>query len=34
VPKAKQTSLGLYLTPKDAALALETNPKILFLDVR
>lgn len=34
VPEAKRTSLGLYLTPKEAAAALEADPGILFLDVR
>lgn len=34
VPEKKRTSLGLYLTPADAAAALEANPAILFLDVR
>ncbi len=34
LPKAKLTSLGLYLTSADAASALETDPTILFLDVR
>ena len=32
--KHKQTSLGLYLSPADAAAALKANPGILFLDVR
>ena len=34
VPKAKQTSLGLYLTPGDADKALQADPAILFIDVR
>ncbi|MEM7193087.1 MAG: rhodanese-like domain-containing protein [Pseudomonadota bacterium] len=32
--EAKTTSLGLYLTPKDAHLALTKNPEIIFIDVR
>lgn len=34
LPEAKRTSLGLYLTPADAAAALQADPSILFLDVR
>lgn len=34
LPEAKQTPLGLYLTPKDAAAALEADPSIVFVDVR
>ncbi len=30
----KRTTLGLYLSPADAASALEADPSILFLDVR
>ena len=34
LPSGKQTTLGLYLTPADAAAALDAEPGILFLDVR
>ena len=34
LPKHKQTTLGLYLSPADASAALEANAGILFLDVR
>ncbi len=34
LPAAKQTTLGLYLTPADAAAALDAEPGILFVDVR
>ena len=34
VPKPKQTELGLYVTARDAAAAVEADPSILFLDVR
>jgi rhodanese-related sulfurtransferase len=34
LPDAKRTSLGLYLTPADAAAAVQADPAILFLDVR
>lgn len=34
LPKAKTTSLGLYLSPADAAAALAADPSIVFLDVR
>ncbi len=34
VPEEKRTTLGLYLSPADAAAALEADPGILFLDVR
>jgi rhodanese-related sulfurtransferase len=34
LPKSKTTSLGLYLSPKDAAAALAADPSIVFLDVR
>lgn len=34
LPKGKQTSLGLYLTPADAAAALAADPGIVFVDVR
>jgi rhodanese-related sulfurtransferase len=34
LPEAKQTGLGLYLTPDDAFRALEADPSILFIDAR
>ena len=34
LPKTKQTPLGLYLTPTEAHAALQTDPGIVFLDVR
>jgi rhodanese-related sulfurtransferase len=34
LPKGKQTPLGLYLTPADAAAALAADPGIVFIDVR
>ncbi len=34
LPKAKQTPLGLYLTPQDAFAALSADPGIVFIDVR
>jgi len=34
LPKSKQTSLGLYLTPQDAQAALVADPGIVFIDVR
>lgn len=34
LPKGKRTALKLYLTPLDAAKALETDESIVFIDVR
>ena len=34
LPENKKTELGLYLSPADAAAALEVDPSIVFLDVR
>jgi rhodanese-related sulfurtransferase len=34
VPEKKRTTLGLYLTPAEAAAALEADPGIVFIDVR
>lgn len=34
LPDSKKTKLGLYLTPKDAAAAIEADDSIVFLDVR
>jgi rhodanese-related sulfurtransferase len=34
LPQNKRTTLGLYLSPADAAAALAADPGILFLDVR
>lgn len=34
LPQATRTTLGLYLSPADAAAALEANSSIVFLDVR
>lgn len=34
VSKSKQTPFGLYLTPVDAATALEKDPSIVLIDVR
>jgi len=34
LPRAKATSLGLYLSPADAAAALAADPAIVFVDVR
>ena len=34
LPKAKQTSLGLYLSATDAERAIKADPSIVFIDVR
>ncbi len=34
LPRSKTTSLGLYLSPTDAAAALAADPGIVFVDVR